>query len=174
MNELVFTEETPQTGRQCTVKPGATVGRVECDVVLPDPEVSRQHAVFRVVDGRPAVEDLDSRNGTYLNERRISGVAAMSPGDKVRFGKTVWKLEPVEQIPERREAEPATGSEHEPLPSGIRRALPDYVPAPVGSFDPPAQRRQRASAARRLEATIVAYGVVAATAVAVVVYFIAR
>jgi pSer/pThr/pTyr-binding forkhead associated (FHA) protein len=69
-----------------------TIGRVRCDVELPDPDVSRRHAVVRRVNGGLALEDLDSKNGTFVNETRISGIAEIDVGDRVRFGNTVWRL----------------------------------------------------------------------------------
>jgi pSer/pThr/pTyr-binding forkhead associated (FHA) protein len=92
MSELVFIEETPIEGRSRPAIPGTTIGRAGCDVDLSDPDVSRRHAVVRAVDGGLAVEDLGSTNGTFVNETPISGIVQISPGDRVRFGNTVWCL----------------------------------------------------------------------------------
>jgi hypothetical protein len=46
--------------------------------------------------------------------------------------------------------------------------------AALAPFSPPVPRTIRGSAARRLEATLMAYGVVILTAIAVTVYFIQR
>jgi pSer/pThr/pTyr-binding forkhead associated (FHA) protein len=91
--EVVFVEEQPIEGAERVVRPGTTVGRAESDVSLADPDVSRRHAVFHQVDSDVGIEDLDSRNGTYVNEKRISGIATLSDGDRVRFGNTVWRLD---------------------------------------------------------------------------------
>jgi len=49
-----------------------TIGRdPECDVYLDDPRVSRVHAALRVVDGGWVLEDLSSRNGTWLDGGRV-------------------------------------------------------------------------------------------------------
>jgi hypothetical protein len=49
-----------------------TMGRdPECDVYLDDPRVSRVHAALRVVDGGWVLEDLSSRNGTWLDGERV-------------------------------------------------------------------------------------------------------
>ncbi len=48
----------------------AVIGRApDCDVVIDDPEVSRRHT--RVIQGLVAI-DLGSRNGTWVNEQKIS------------------------------------------------------------------------------------------------------
>jgi pSer/pThr/pTyr-binding forkhead associated (FHA) protein len=92
VSELVFIEETPIEGREQPATPGMTIGRAGCDVDLNDPDVSRRHAVVRRVNGGVALEDLDSTNGTFVNETRISGIAEIAVGDRVRFGNTVWRL----------------------------------------------------------------------------------
>jgi predicted component of type VI protein secretion system len=92
MSELVFIEQTPMEGYSRPAIPGTTIGRAGCDVDLSDPDVSRRHAVVRGVDGGLGVEDLGSTNGTFVNDSRINGIAPISPGDRVRFGNTVWRL----------------------------------------------------------------------------------
>jgi pSer/pThr/pTyr-binding forkhead associated (FHA) protein len=90
--ELVFIEEAPIEGRERPATPGMTIGRADCDVELNDPDVSRRHAVVRRVNGGVALEDLDSTNGTFVNETRIRGIAEIAVGDRVRFGNTVWRV----------------------------------------------------------------------------------
>jgi pSer/pThr/pTyr-binding forkhead associated (FHA) protein len=57
--------------------------------------VSRRHAAIHQIDDGLAIEDLGSKNGTFVNERRVSGIVPVAPGDRIRFGNTVWRLEPV-------------------------------------------------------------------------------
>lgn len=71
----------------------ARVGRnPENDVHLPDPSVSRNHALLDVQNGRLVVHDAGSTNGTYVNEKRIDS-AALDPGDVVAFGKAAMRVE---------------------------------------------------------------------------------
>ena len=93
MTELVFIEEAPIEGEERPAEAGLTIGRADCDVELNDPDVSRLHAVVRRMDEGLAIEDLGSTNGTYVNDLRISGIAELSIGDRIRFGNTVWRLE---------------------------------------------------------------------------------
>jgi pSer/pThr/pTyr-binding forkhead associated (FHA) protein len=37
--------------------------------------------------GDLSVEDLDSTNGTFVNDQRVSGRAVLSPGDRLRVGR---------------------------------------------------------------------------------------
>jgi pSer/pThr/pTyr-binding forkhead associated (FHA) protein len=92
VNEILFVEEEPMTGVERLVRPGATIGREGCDIVLADPEVSRVHARIREVDAAPAVEDLGSTNGILVNGQRVTGITVLSGGDQVRFGNTIWRL----------------------------------------------------------------------------------
>jgi len=62
------------------------VGRnPSCDIVLDVGAVSREHARFLNVDGKYYVEDLNSRNGTYVNEHRVLGKQLLNEADQVRL-----------------------------------------------------------------------------------------
>ena len=63
------------------------VGREEeCDVFLNDASVSRHHARISVETAAVIVADLDSKNGTQVNGKRISKPTAVSDGDAITFG----------------------------------------------------------------------------------------
>ena len=67
----------------------ALIGRAQdCAVRLLDDGVSRQHA--RITQDGPAIwlEDLESRNGTYLNSARITTRVKVTDGDKVQVGRS--------------------------------------------------------------------------------------
>jgi len=92
-SKLIFVEQRPLAGRVLPIEAGLTIGREGTDIVLPDPEVSRRHAVMRVLeDGGAAIEDMGSTNGTYVNDERIAGAMPVSVGDVVRFGNTLWHV----------------------------------------------------------------------------------
>jgi len=57
-------------------------------VQLDDNEVSRRHAELRRVGQSLVVGDLDSSNGTWLNDRRIER-AELATGDRIQVGRTV-------------------------------------------------------------------------------------
>jgi DNA-binding winged helix-turn-helix (wHTH) protein len=74
--------------REVRLHPGENLlGRVENGVVwLASPTVSRRHARI-VVDGSEVVlEDLGSKNGTFVREQRITSPTALSDGDTFRLG----------------------------------------------------------------------------------------
>ena len=64
----------------------------DCHIVINDPGVSRQHAAFHVEEGAVWLEDLDSANGTYVNQVSISK-QEIYPGDLIAFNKVQFKLE---------------------------------------------------------------------------------
>ena len=53
------------------------------------PSVSRRHARIVVAGGKAMLEDLESKNGTHLNGKKIERRAALSDGDEVRIGPEV-------------------------------------------------------------------------------------
>jgi hypothetical protein len=64
-----------------------TIGRSEeCHLCLDDPVASRHHARVEIRDGEVILEDLNSRNGVYLNEVRVQGQPVVRHGDKIRIG----------------------------------------------------------------------------------------
>ena len=71
-----------------------TVGRGGgCEIVLPDDTfVSQVHARLFQRDGRTYVEDLGSRNGTYVNGKRIDTATRLRRGDRVQFGQTIAEV----------------------------------------------------------------------------------
>lgn len=70
------------------------VGRSStADLALQDPFLSRQHCRIQQTEGVLTVEDLGSRNGTYVNTRRIEGPTALHPGDEIRVSGSVILLE---------------------------------------------------------------------------------
>jgi pSer/pThr/pTyr-binding forkhead associated (FHA) protein len=65
------------------------VGRDGEVVRLSDRRALRQHARLLCVGGRWYVEDLDSRHGTYRNQKRIETRTALKYGDYLQVGRTV-------------------------------------------------------------------------------------
>lgn len=64
------------------------IGRGEnCDVVLKDAAVSREHLeIFQDDEGNTFLTDLNSSNGTFVNGKRVSGSVKLSQNDIVKVG----------------------------------------------------------------------------------------
>ena len=68
---------------------GVTMGRSrQCEVMVDDPNVSRQHAEIRPRGGSWVVTDLGSTNGSRLNGRRLEQPTVLKPGDEIELGTT--------------------------------------------------------------------------------------
>lgn len=57
-----------------------------CSIVLDKGQASRQHARFSPADDGVLVEDLNSTNGTFVNDQRISEPTLLKEGDEVSIG----------------------------------------------------------------------------------------
>jgi class 3 adenylate cyclase len=78
-----------EAGRSIVIERETSVGRdVGVDLILPDPEISRRHAVFRRSGDVLEVEDLGSLNGTWVNGARISSRVQLAPDDLIKLGTT--------------------------------------------------------------------------------------
>ena len=77
----------PETNEKHTITTASVlVGRDRtCAIVLSHPAVSRRHARITLSGTAPLLEDLQSANGTYVNNTRVDRVV-LKPGDIVRFG----------------------------------------------------------------------------------------
>ncbi|MHB8657498.1 MAG: FhaA domain-containing protein [Solirubrobacteraceae bacterium] len=75
-------------GRRLVVSPtGVTLGRSrQCEIVLDDPNISRQHAEVRPRGGSWVLTDLGSTNGSCINGRRIEGPEVLKAGDEIELG----------------------------------------------------------------------------------------
>jgi DNA-binding winged helix-turn-helix (wHTH) protein len=74
--------------RRFALAPGETiVGRDPgAAISIPDQSVSRRHAVVRVSDDGVTVEDLGSKNGTFVQGERVRATYPLADEDHVRFG----------------------------------------------------------------------------------------
>lgn len=79
------TRKTVSARRAARSGPGVlTIGRFPgCDLALPSPLVSREHARLYCEPGSVSIEDLASTNGTFVNGLRLQGRTALKQGDRV-------------------------------------------------------------------------------------------
>lgn len=66
-----------------------TIGRnSDCDIILDSETVSRYHASVRILkDGTYSIKDLGSRNGTFINGKKVKGITKISLTDKIYIGR---------------------------------------------------------------------------------------
>jgi DNA-binding winged helix-turn-helix (wHTH) protein len=66
------------------------LGRTEQTVVwLESESVSRRHARILVSEGRATLEDLGSKNGTWIGDERVTSRRPLADGDRIRLGELV-------------------------------------------------------------------------------------
>jgi hypothetical protein len=88
---MVVSLEILERGRRRSyqARPPFVVGRASAaDVMLKDGEASRRHARFDSRDGVVYVEDLRSRNGTFLNGNKVTEAVEVREGDAIDVGAT--------------------------------------------------------------------------------------
>jgi pSer/pThr/pTyr-binding forkhead associated (FHA) protein len=151
--------EGPGAGRQLPLDRPIVVGRdAAADVVLDDERVSRRHARITPQRNGALVEDLDSRNGTFVNREEIHAPVSAVPGDDVLLGTTVLEL--------RTDAELATRpSVVRPVPPAL--AVPERRPTYVAPDPPRAEQRLD----RYMDTRVKAQARLAPLAIAVLVLF---
>lgn len=131
-----------------------TLGRdVANDIVLGDPEVSRQHARLTRTPGGYVLEDLGSTNGSFINGERLSSPRVLNPGDLLGMSEKVTLTFEM-AIPEAAETvmSPAAGVEPAaptvqdvtpiPTPPSAAPVRPAQVPTPLQA-EAPAQKKGR-------------------------------
>ncbi len=87
--------DDPLVGGRIVLEREAAVGRaVQADLCLPDPSVSRRHAVLRPSGGVWFLTDEASTTGTTLNTRRLppGEPAPLEPGDRVGIGPWLFRV----------------------------------------------------------------------------------
>jgi DNA-binding CsgD family transcriptional regulator len=95
-----------------------TLGRSpKCHFMVNDPTVSRLHARLQRTDVGFAVVDLDSRNGTFIDEERVK-TGKVCSGQRIRFGSLTFKARVEDMLdPEERTANCDSAFGDEPGPA---------------------------------------------------------
>jgi len=88
---LAFGPDLDRLGERLVLHGEVVVGRDENLPLFPggallDDRLSRQHVCLASPGGSWHVEDLGSRNGTFLNGERLNGCTRLNPGDLIRAG----------------------------------------------------------------------------------------
>lgn len=114
------------TGQELNIERDMLVGRhQDADILLQSADISRRHAALLLKDQQLWVQDLNSSNGTFINDARIEQETELHDGDILQFASFVFSvLAPAAatELPEI-EAEPVTANTHDQgMPSIAERA----------------------------------------------------
>lgn len=102
MDAIVFLTGSQRGQRSRIARPVTRLGRErKNDIYIDDDAASRRHAEIFEDDGTICLRDLDSTNGTYLNDRRILQPTPLTHGDKLTIGDiTMLYLSTTRRVPE--------------------------------------------------------------------------
>ncbi|OGO42001.1 MAG: hypothetical protein A2Z04_05680 [Chloroflexi bacterium RBG_16_57_9] len=80
-------------GDSLDLQPITNLGRsLSNAIVLPDSYASSEHALLTFRKGQWWVEDLNSRNGTFVNDDRLTAPTVIGNGDVLRIGQVRMRL----------------------------------------------------------------------------------
>lgn len=102
------------------------------EIRLPDPSVSRHHALLERDPRGWVVRDLESTNGTHHNGARVQR-ASIAPGDRLKIGAFELAVEDDAAEEGTRVTPPATGSPRPPRPEPPATGPGGAAPEPSGS-----------------------------------------
>jgi pSer/pThr/pTyr-binding forkhead associated (FHA) protein len=90
---LEYIEPFDRAGERVSVDIAVTIGRgADCDINLQDTYLSGRHARVANDNGDLSIEDLGSRNGTYVNEELIKGRVHLGRGDIIQVGGVLFEV----------------------------------------------------------------------------------
>jgi len=120
---LVGTKGPLKGQRYAVNENGLVLGRDDaCDVIIPDVGISRQHARVLLHNSAVWVQDEGSRNGVFVNGKRVVRHRQLSPGSELLVGDHAFTLELAPAFPDD--------------PSTVQTPRAAEVPAPVASRPP--------------------------------------
>jgi DNA-binding winged helix-turn-helix (wHTH) protein len=64
----------------------------ELELFIDAPDVSRRHACIRIAGDEATIEDMESKNGTFIGDRRVEAATPLADGDSIRVGSVRVKL----------------------------------------------------------------------------------
>jgi len=111
--------------------------RHDCDLRIPLLPVSRRHCQLSLNNETLNIRDLGSRNGTYLNGKRVDKAAVVQPGDYIKIGPLTFAFQingqPKEVVPPGQPAQkPTPQSPGRPTPQdALRQAEKPAAKAPA-------------------------------------------
>jgi DNA-binding winged helix-turn-helix (wHTH) protein len=93
-------------GRVSLDEGGHILGRdPDVEILLDSPGVSRRHALLTISEGSATIEDLGSKNGTFVGDQRVDGSRSLGDGDTITVGSVKLTLS-VLHAPRSTETEP--------------------------------------------------------------------
>ena len=164
--------EGPGAGRQFTIDHSVVIGRDNtADLVIDDSQASRRHARLEPTAHGAVVEDMNSTNGTFINDNELHGRVEIGPNDELLIGVTVMQLRTPQDVQRQPTAARAVPS------FAIPESRPTFTDAvtggqaPAGHADSGVPELERLRDARvKTKASLAPLSVFVLAALAVVIY----
>ena len=104
MSLMLEIVEGPGAGKQFDITQPVVIGRDQtADLVIDDTQASRRHARVEPTANGAIVEDMNSTNGTFINDNELHGRVELGPDDDLLIGVTVMQV----RTPQAVEAQPS-------------------------------------------------------------------
>ena len=127
-------------GREIVISvPEFIIGRGETAHLRPSSDlISREHCAIRIKEGQVTLDDLSSRNGTFVNGEQLANTHVVKSGDSLRVGRLQFNLliDPVKagskkpKVNNAVEAASRTMEEKPRNPESIEDSITDWLAAP--------------------------------------------
>lgn len=92
LNKIVFSEGQANLTEYVIKKPEVSIGRGQnCDIIIYDKKASRRHVVIKKVGLNVVIKDLDTANGTLVNNQKITELE-LNSDDIIQIGDTAFKF----------------------------------------------------------------------------------
>ena len=127
-------------GREITISvPEFIIGRGDEAHLRPSSDlISRAHCAIRLADGRVSIQDLGSRNGTFVNGEQLTEMHIARSGDTLRVGRLQFKvlIDPVQagnkrpKVNSAVEAANRTAESTSKAPASIEESITDWLTDP--------------------------------------------
>ncbi len=175
---LILVEEGVEPRREYALRKQLTIGRAGCDISIDHPEVERRHAVIDHFSSGFGIRRVQSDAAVVVNDQPVTGVWVLAEGDRISVGRARLRVESARAAPMRPGRELARGDVAAPdtVPKTVQ-TLVEAAGGPSGEFAVPIQsrrrRRNRRSQATQGYATMLAYVILVADAIAVT-FFLAN
>jgi predicted component of type VI protein secretion system len=124
MKVRLVVAQGPHKGKEIPVSSSSkfVIGRSsECQLRPASQAISKKHCILQIRDGKCFVEDLNSTNGTFINEKQLTGEGELQDGDVLKIG----PLDFLVKFIEKSAAAPA------PTPAPVEEQAPAEEPAPA-------------------------------------------
>lgn len=127
----------PLSGKTVAIDSSKIIGRdPAADIIISGGHISRRHAEMLLRDGQLWVRDLNSSNGTYVNNRKVDETA-LYLGDEIKFDAVIFRVVVGRSAPKDKNAADDINMEKTQfrpalnIPPASRAPEPRPVPAPM-------------------------------------------